>query len=705
MAERTQVELELIALTKKAQADVSKFTDSTQKQLSSISMSSSITAISSGFLAVESIASKVFNSVTGFIGKAIDEANEAERGQQRLANAMRLTGDYSAEAAAEMADFANSLSATTLNSDDQVVSSLALAKSFQLTNREAKEVAKAAAELAAVTGQDLNSATNALAKSYNGFVDKSLKQLIPELRTLTEEQLANGDAVRIVAERFGGSATNAVNTFEGSITQLGKATGNLYESFGLLITRSDATKGFFKQVADDINALSEAIDGGKLSNLFFNLQVGEGFADAAKRLKDIEENAVDAEQAIKNAMRANTKTGDTAAAERQIKAQRELNVAREKALEEFNSIRSKLEMAGLSDIEKINRETQKNISIVQKALSTGAISDRIKAQKQIESLRIDGAMRVSEIEKKILEKQLADELKLREDAFNKQKAIVSKVGSSPLTGFLPERTANDQKTFSNGQETQIAQIAGGLNSFLKGAEGAKELLKNAAASVGDFLVPGLGPVIGEIAGALAQGPDFVRQQVTEFARAIPQLIENLAQSLPVLIETLVRELPPALAKAMPTVAFGFSVALIKNIPNIVKGFAQGLIDAAKQAGQALIDMIKDIPGDIFGGISGKDSGGIFEGVPILGGIGDVFGFAEGGRVPDLSQYRGDRFPARLNAGEQVLDRDLSQELENFLQGSGGGQPQTAIFNIQMGLETFARLALECDRRGFRLRAV
>lgn len=689
---RSTVEVELLAEVTKATKAVEKFAKDTQKQLDGISIASTITAISSGFNLVRN----TISPVVGLLQDAVREAIESEKQIAALANSMRLVGDFSQGAVAQIDQFSKALAETSALTDDQVIQSVALAKSFGLVNSEAKEVARAAAELSAITGDDLLSSTEKLTKTYNGFLDKGLKQLVPELKNLTKEQLQSGEAVRIVAERFEGSATAATKTFGGQVNQLTKSLSDLSEELGGIVTKSDGAKGGLETITDSVRALTRSIADGNFAKIFFDIRVGEGFDDAEKRLKQLEEGAFDVEQAMKKAMRAATSSGLT---EQRIIADRKADQERTKALEEFNAIRTKIETAGLSEVEKINKEAADNIKVIREAIQTGAISDTVKANKFIQGIESDRIKRVAALEKAELEKSLAEQRRVR-DEFNRE---LQDIVQNPAKLFI--KTNIEGALNLTDFEKKLASAAGGfISATLKGAEGARKLLTSAASAAGQALFGPAGAVAGDIVDVLSQGPEEVKKQVQAFAQAIPELIQNLADSFPVLVEELVRTLPPALAKTMPTVAFGFSTALIANIPTIVRGFANGLIDAAKQFGQAVVDFIKT-GGGIFGGEGGIGGGiGDFFSDP-FGSIGDVFGFAEGGRVPNVSRFQGDRFPARLDAGEQVLSRDLSSRLEDFLNGNGGGGGgQPLQINLQIGLEQFAKVMLEADRLGYRVRA-
>lgn len=294
----------------------------------------------------------------------------------------------------------------------------------------------------------------------------------------------------------------------------------------------------------------------------------------------------------------------------------------------------------------------------------------------------------------ITDKDIQDQKDKAKKLVDEARKSIQDAAKDPITQII--KTVVEAQTSLDGKG--VAAIGAGLvANVLKGAEGAKQLVQNAVGGIADFILPGIGGVVSEIVGVLAQGPEKVKQLVTEFAKSIPQIIQNLVDALPVLIEALARELPPALAKVMPFIAQRFTLALIKNIPQIIKGFAQGLFQAAKDFGQAIIDFVKDA-GGLVSGISGKGSGGVFEGIPVLGGIGDLLGFAEGGRVPNSPRFEGDRFPAKLNAGEQVLSKDLSSQLERFLAGGGtAGQP--LVVNLVVGQQQLARAILDLNRGG------
>jgi hypothetical protein len=697
MADKVQIELEVIA--KKALESVEKFTKDAQGKLSTINISTFATGVSS----VLSLASKAFDVFGGVVKSSVGAAIEAEQATQALANSMRLVGDFSESAVKGFEEYASALSLTSKASDDQVLAALALAKSFQLTNKEAKNVVNAATELAAITGDSLDSAVQKLAKSYGGTLSREIKQLIPELRVLTREQLANGEAIRIVTERFGGSAEAATKTFGGSVSQLTKAFGELSEEIGRSVTENKAITSSIQKTTEQTNALTEALSLSKLGfkdfvNAFFQAETSGDktfFALLSKSAKKAVDDSKLLLTELEKIKLAQGEASNESAIDKKIKADRARLDFQEKAEAAFQAVKTDLEKAGLDDIEKINLDAQRKIQIIRDA----ALAENIFAVKNQERLigavQIDRAKAVAEKQLQLRQQYEASEAKFDKEARDRIQNALAKPIEQALK-LVVGAELDGKELLSIG--------AGLLNVVNKGAAGASEFVSKAIGAAADSLLPGIGAAVSEIVNILAQGPEKVKETIEAFVKAIPQVIDNIIDAFPVLIETLARELPPVIAKIAPVIAQRFAIELVKNMPTIVRGFADGLVEAAKQFVQAIFDNIKSVGGLL--STSGGSSGGGVGGTVVRAakavatfGLSEVIGFAEGGRIPDLPQFSGDRFPAKLSAGEQILSRDLSSKLDAFLSGAQGSTP--TVVQINIGQREMARVLLDLNRNGFR----
>lgn len=210
-----------------------------------------------GALKVAAVAAVGFlagREVLDFFSNGIAAAKAQQDAMTRLATALDLTGEKSDEALKSFENFADEMERTSKFGDDLVLSQLAVAKSFGVTNDQAEKLVKAAIELSSATGQSLDSAVQALGKTFSGVTGK-LDEQIPVLKSLTKEQLASGEALNVVLDRFGGSAAREIETFSGALLQLENSFGNLQESFGVAIVENQAVIAAFQAITDALRKL------------------------------------------------------------------------------------------------------------------------------------------------------------------------------------------------------------------------------------------------------------------------------------------------------------------------------------------------------------------------------------------------------------------------------------------------------------------
>lgn len=190
-------------------------------------------------VAIAAIGVFAAGKILNFFSAGIEGAVAQEQAMARLAQQMQATGENTAEARKSFSDLADQLESTTKFGDDAILSAAALAKSYGLTNEEAAKLTRAATDLASATGDTLEGAVTQLTASYSGNI-KTLGKLLPEVKSLTKEQLASGAAVDLLAARFAGSAQAEIKTYSGSIKQATNAFENFRESFGTIITSNKA---------------------------------------------------------------------------------------------------------------------------------------------------------------------------------------------------------------------------------------------------------------------------------------------------------------------------------------------------------------------------------------------------------------------------------------------------------------------------------
>jgi hypothetical protein len=780
MADKVQIELEVEA--KKAIAAVEKFSVDAQKKLDSLSTNTFIIAIAESFAVAKEVAAPLFDLLKEGFSKATEEALQAQKATIGLANAMRVSGDFSADAVRSFEELGSAIQRSTTFTDDSVLSAAALAKAYGLSNAEARNVVKVSADLAARLGIDLGSATEKLSKTFTGFIDRDLGRMVPALKALSQDALLSGAALGVLQNKVEGSAEVLANSFGGALQQLKNNFNEVFEQFGTAVIKTpEFTKAikelgtqlgnlavFVASVAPQIATLTaglirfglgfvvvgaqveriglkikasfeafvdaainavgglvEAIpaffkflvtdvDAGvkQFEKIFSRLNPANFFkagADAGAKVDAVFNPIIDAAKKVRDSIdkaRGSVEAFDSALEKDNGEAarRRKQDAANTKALNDFNAIRAELEKAGLSDVEKINLDAAKQIKLIKAAALAGDQFAAVNQAKLIAAVQLDQAKKLQADLIKVRSEGEAAEQALEK----KRREFVEKASKDPI-----KETINLALGASADTKGAIAIGTGFVSQILKGAAGAQKAVSSLIGGVADLLLPGIGGVVSEIVDVLGQGPEKVREMITGFAKAIPQIIDNIIKALPVLFETLAKELPPALAKAVPFMAQRFVIEMVRNMPAIIKGFVDGLIEGAKAFVQTVIDTFKSLGGLLKGGNGGAiGSSGFLKGDLTIGraiadamtlGLNEVFGnplgLATGGRIPDLPQFSNDRFPAKLSAGEQVLSRDLSSKLDSFLAGQGSGAPQ--VVQISIGQRELARVLLDLNRNGFR----
>src|SRR5205085_2386243 len=97
-----------------------------------------------------------------------------------VAFAMARTGEFSQKALGSVASFADEMQRTANVSSEAVLGAFNLAKAYDLSNDQAKLATRAAIELSAATGKDLNTSLDLVAKSFSGSAGK-LDKLNPKI--------------------------------------------------------------------------------------------------------------------------------------------------------------------------------------------------------------------------------------------------------------------------------------------------------------------------------------------------------------------------------------------------------------------------------------------------------------------------------------------------------------------------------------------
>jgi hypothetical protein len=162
---------------------------------------------------------------------AVKGAMEDAAAQEQLARNIRGVTNASDSAIKKNEDFISSLSMATATADDELRPALAKLVTGTENLEEAQDGLRLAQDIAAGTGKDLATVSDALAKAYAGN-DKGLKALDPRMKTLLKDGLDVEGAMSVLADTFGGDAAAAADTAEGRFKRLSIGLAETKESIG-----------------------------------------------------------------------------------------------------------------------------------------------------------------------------------------------------------------------------------------------------------------------------------------------------------------------------------------------------------------------------------------------------------------------------------------------------------------------------------------
>jgi phage-related protein len=550
--------------TKEALAALKKIESETKKSTSQIS--SAFNAVKG--VAVAAVAAIGSRELVRFFTEGVQVAREQEQALLRLTAQLKLTGSGGREAAEGIFSFAESLEETTLVEAEAIAGAFSLAKAFGLTNNEAKSLTSAALDLAAATGDSLEGAVAQLTNTYSGNI-KQLGRLIPEVRTLSKEQLANGEAVRIVAQRFKGAAEDGVIPFDAALASLSRSLEDVGKSIGQGVLNAGGLTQLLKELSSLFGFLSgpsltSAVQTTINTTITFGLSVIDTFASVVESVITFLSRAI---EGIPRLLAVNLdivamgikaiplgifqKLGNevqgvadtvTNFADGFTRAEQE----RDKLAKNFQSLTFRIAKAG---------EVTTDFS---KALVEGPQAGRkgiTETAEEVKKLRDEALKFVNDLESKglpaldRLDKELQDNVLKLEGYFKEgrinfdefQRAITGLSASyaKERTKIVEEEAAKQKEAFKKTTE-EIAKFVSPLASGLsQGAAGAAGFVTGTLSAGIDAILPGIGSAVKPLLDLFAQGPEQTKAAVKAFVEAIPEIIDAIAESIPVFVETLI----------------------------------------------------------------------------------------------------------------------------------------------------------------------
>ena len=228
------------------------------------------------------------------VKKTVDALNDCEAAYQKqrkaetaLQVAARNNPYLNSESVYNLKQYASELQSMSEVGDEvslQVMSQLA---ATGRTEEEIMQIMSAAADMAAVTGQDIGSAAQQLNATLNGVAGQLGRQ-VEAINNLTKEELQNGKAIQIVAAQYKGAASETADV----TVQLSNAWGDFKENIGRgWNTVTQPVKQFFLDVLNNINEVKQKTADLKTADAAAN--AGEETAAQAKLRLDEAQSVLD----------------------------------------------------------------------------------------------------------------------------------------------------------------------------------------------------------------------------------------------------------------------------------------------------------------------------------------------------------------------------------------------------------------------------
>lgn len=207
-----------------------------------------------GQIAADAV-TKALGAVKDVIVDSIAEAVDYEKSLAGMANAFAVSGRDLPGVTSSLAEFASAMEDAGLASDDEILKAETLL--LTLTNLDENGI-KAATEgavgLASVFGMSLQSATEAIAKGFEGNY-QALGRLIPSIRDASTEGDKHAAMVQALAGFYKQAVANT-DTYAGSVKKLDLAWKDAKQSLGDQILQTGILQAATKGASNILGILS-----------------------------------------------------------------------------------------------------------------------------------------------------------------------------------------------------------------------------------------------------------------------------------------------------------------------------------------------------------------------------------------------------------------------------------------------------------------
>lgn len=258
--------------TSGAEKGVSKLTTSLNN-FAKKAANNPITKIAASLNPAVQVASKVsegFGKVTAAIKDVTDAYKVQATAETQLESAAKNNPYLLPESVRKLKDYAGELQSISTYGDEELLPLMAQLAAAGRTQAEIQDIMTASVNVAASGTMSLDSAVRNLNKTYSGLSGE-LGEAMPAVKNLTQEELKNGEAVKVIQKQYGGMAEEVAKA-TGTSQQLKNAMGDLKEELGAP----------FEKVMGPVRSFFTELVGGWASAL----KAQREYSEALKKLKN-----------------------------------------------------------------------------------------------------------------------------------------------------------------------------------------------------------------------------------------------------------------------------------------------------------------------------------------------------------------------------------------------------------------------------------
>ena len=679
--------------SKEAESGIKKVTS----QLNSLSKDikkSDVTKFAKSFTAVTAATAGAVTTIKK-VNAAVKETTELYRKQataeKQLEVAAKNNPYLNSQSVQALKDYAGYLQSISTHGDEELLPFMAQLASAGRTQAEIQQIMSAALDVSASGMMSLDSAVTQLNKTYSGSVGL-LGNQISGLKTLTAEQLKNGDAVKLVADKFKGMSEE-VTKATGSSEQLKNAIGDMKEEIGAGFEKGlapmrrfftelisgwtsakkarreyEEAKGRVDEGKGDSNDLERVLQEEKTQMEFYQQQVNDTMA----LLQD-----QDALQQKIQESRGNVSASTFKTALLNQQAQYELHAAQVKQFEDELRIQKELEEAKA----KADAEVQKQAELEAERLNKDKKALQFQEEnqkaldKQIEQIKIKARLTGEEVdEQEILNAMIQSYISL----VTTDTSLVSENNS------YAQKRLELLKAYAEG----LADIEDVLEGVTEAEESESDSANKALEDLKAFVeeLSNMEHILAEVDKITSQATELASKSIQDqTTKELAGLSEQYSEGLLSYEEYCEKKKEinrKAAQEEYKLKMWEWHSSLLTATANVAQGVSKAIADNGYPLGIVMGSLAA---------ISGA-----LQIASITANKPQAPSFATGGIVPGNS-YTGDNVRANVNSGEMILNASQQAQLWSMANGHAG------IGNINVPVtinnNTSAKVTTEFNQNG------